>query len=135
MRQQLFSLPLFLLLLLFAIVVVVQASPMADADADAAAPYITCYTTSGSPSVSNMIGAENYLKNKGGECWQGDIQGCQVYANYNGARIMVCGYPLWHAPCKALATIASKVREKCQNGGKVSGSWTFFGEARVVIGT
>jgi hypothetical protein len=129
MRQQLF----FLLLLVFTLAVV-QASPVPDG-AESQAPYLTCYSTASSPTVQNMIGAENYLNSKGGECYQGDLQGCQVYANYNGARIMVCGYPLWHAPCYALANIAKKIREGCQKDGRISGSWTFFGTARVVIGT
>jgi len=94
-----------------------------------------CYPiTNSSPTVANIIGAENKLIAKGSECYQGDTYNCQDHAVYNGARIQICGQPLWHAPCWVLANIAKQIRTGCTKNGRATGQLVLTGGGKVIVG-
>jgi hypothetical protein len=96
---------------------------------------LMCYAIdANSPTVADIITAENKLIASNTECYQGDTNGCQDHAIHNNAQIQVCGYPLWHQPCFSLARISEIIRKGCAKDGRAAGQWTLFKNAKVVVG-
>ncbi|KAF8250655.1 hypothetical protein K440DRAFT_672406 [Wilcoxina mikolae CBS 423.85] len=126
--------PVFLIL---ALVRPILTSPIALEIGSQAPSSLVCYPiTNNSPTVANIIAAENKLIIKGGECYQGDTYKCQDHSVFNGAKIQICGYPLWHAPCWALASLSKKIRAQCTWNGRAAGHLELPGNSggKLVVG-
>ncbi|KAF8541559.1 hypothetical protein BDD12DRAFT_878417 [Trichophaea hybrida] len=126
-----------LVFFILALVGPILASPIALEIENQAQSSIVCYLiTNNSPTVANIIAAENKLIIKGGECYQSDTYKCQDHSVFNGAKIQICRYPLWHAPCWALASLSKKIRAQCTLNGRAAGHLELLGDSggKLVVG-